>query len=70
MQYEVALLPPSKYTKTLLYNHLGIQIKQMRSLKMSLQSARSSLKKTLEGPTVICKRGIRSNENPSELPCF
>ena len=45
-QYKFALLPPSKYTKSLLCNHLGIQMKQLRSLKMSLWSARS-LKKTL-----------------------
>jgi len=35
IQYKLDLLPPSKYTKTLLYNHLGIQMKLMRSLKMS-----------------------------------
>ena len=58
IQYKFALLPPSKYSKSLLYNHLGIQMKQLRSLKMSLRSARSSLKKTLDGPTVFCKRGI------------
>jgi len=34
--FQLDLLPPSKYTKTLLYNHLSIQIKQLRSLKMSL----------------------------------
>jgi len=35
-QFKLALLTPSKYTKTLFYNHLSIQIKQLRSLKMSL----------------------------------
>jgi len=60
-----ALLPPSKHTKSLLYNHLGIQMKQLRSLKMSLRSARSSLKKTLEG-----RVGSVANENPSELHGF
>ena len=62
IQYKLALLAPPKITKTLLYNHLGIQIEQMLSLKMSLQSARSSLKKILEGPAVICKRGIRPQQ--------
>jgi len=37
------LLLSSEYTKTLLYNHLSIQIKQLRSLKMSLQAARWNL---------------------------
>jgi len=30
-------------------------MKQLRSLRMSLQSARSNLKKILQGPTVFCK---------------
>jgi len=34
-------------------------MKQIRSHKMSLQWARSRLTKTLEGSTVVCKRGIR-----------
>jgi len=45
--------------KTLIYKHLGSQMKQLRSLKKSLQWARSKRKKTLEGPTVFCKRGTR-----------
>jgi len=36
MQYKLALIPPSMYTKTLLYKDLGIQMIQLRSLK-SLQ---------------------------------
>ena len=56
---KLALLPPSKYIKTLLCNHLCIRMKQLRSLKMSLRSARSNFKKALEGPTGFCMRGIR-----------
>jgi len=33
---KLALIPTSKYTKTLIYNHLSIQIKQLRSFKISL----------------------------------
>jgi len=58
IQYKLALLPQSKYTKALIYKHLSIQMKQLRSLKKSLQWARSKLKKTLERPTVFCKRWI------------
>ena len=42
--YKLALLPSSKYIKTLIYNHLGIQMKELRPLKMSLQSAMSNRK--------------------------
>jgi len=42
-QQKLALLPPSKYTETLTFDHLGIQIKSLRSLKMSLRSERSNL---------------------------
>ena len=35
IQYKLVLLPPSKYTKTLLCSHLGIQIKPLRSLWVS-----------------------------------
>ena len=66
-KYKLALLPPWKYTKTLLYYHIGIQVKQLRSLKMSLQSVRSNLKKTLEGPQYFVSVGSVANENPSEL---
>ena len=45
MQYKLALLPPSKYTKTLLYHHLGIPMKQLQFLKMSLWSARQARSK-------------------------
>jgi len=58
IQYTLALIPPSIYTKTLFYKDLGIQMIQLRSLK-SLQRARSKLKKTLERPTVFCKHGLR-----------
>jgi len=34
IQHILALLPPPKYTKTLLYNHLGIQLKQLRPLNV------------------------------------
>jgi len=42
----------------------------MRSLEVSLQSARSDRNKTLEGLTVFCKRGSVTTENPSELRGF
>ena len=42
-RFKVALLPPSKYPKTLLYNHLSIQIKQLQYLKISLQASKSNL---------------------------
>jgi len=58
IQHKFALLPPSSYTKTLIYIHLGIQMKQLRSLKKSLQRAWSKLEQTLEVPTVFFKRGI------------
>jgi len=46
-----------------LYNHLSTQIKQWPSLKLSLQSARSSLKNHgLAGPTGLCKFGIRCQQ--------
>ena len=67
---KLALLPPSKYTKTLLYNHLCIQMKQLRSLKMSLRSARSNFMKTLEGPQYFVSVGSVANENLSELRGF
>ena len=70
IQYKIAVLSPSKYTKTLLYNHLGFQIKQMRPLKASLQSARSNLIKPWSGPQYFVSVGSVSNENPSELRGF
>jgi len=62
-KYSIKLaLPPQsiKVPKTLIHKHLGIQMKQLRSLKMSLQPARSKLEKTLEGSAVFRKRGIPS----------
>jgi len=70
IQYELSLLPPSKYTKTLLYNHLGFQIKQMWPLKVSLQSARSNLKKPCRGPQYFVSAGSVTNENSNELRGF
>jgi len=58
-----------KYTKTLICNYLGNQMKQLRSLTMSSQSARSNLKKTLEGPQYVVSMGYVPT-NPSELRGF
>jgi len=69
IQYELALLPQSKSTKTLIYKHLGIQMKQLRPLKKSLQWARSKLK-TLEVRQYFVSVGYLANENPSELRGF
>jgi len=69
IQFKLALPPSSKNTKTLLYNHLGIQMKHLRSLKMSLQSARSN-RKLWRGPQCFVSVASVVKENPSVLRGF
>ena len=63
--------PPAIYTKTLLYDHLGIQMKYVRSPKMSLRSPWSDLQKTLvsvikSGALVLlrCRRKFEASPEP------
>jgi len=72
IQHKLALLLPSKYTKTLIDKHFGIQMKQLRFLKKSLQSRteRQNLRKVWRGPQYFVRMGSIANENPSEQRGF
>ena len=70
IQYKLTLLPPLKYTKTLIDKHFGIQMKQLRFLKKSLQLARAKLKKNWTGPQYFESVESVANENLSELRGF
>jgi len=54
----------------LIDKHLGIQMKQLRFLKKSLQLARAKLKKNWTGPQYFESVESVANENLSELRGF
>jgi len=55
IQQKLSLLQSSKYTKTFVYDRLYIQIKLLRSLKISLWSARSNHLKNLVKNKEYCR---------------
>ena len=70
IQYKFALLPPSKYTKTLIYKRLGIQMKQLRPLKVFTVSKVKTWENSGGSHSIFFSVGYLANENPSELRGF
>jgi len=58
IQYKLALLPPSKYTKTLIFKNLGIHMKQFGLLRSLCSEQGQNLRKLWRVPQCFFKRGI------------
>ena len=70
MQYKLALLPPSKYTKILIYKHLGIHTKLLGLCKSLCSEQGQNLRKIWRVPQYFVSVESVANENPSELRGF
>jgi len=70
MQYKLALLPPPKYSKTFLCNHLGIQMNSCGLSKCLCSQQGQTLRKLWRGPQYFVNVGSVASENASGLRGF